>query len=137
MMPPAATAFTTASDVQLAALPLPTVRSGLDVSTALASAGTVALPFGLPAWSGVPGAAPAPAALLADADALGDALVDALADGAAATALPAGSSPSPMGRTPDLFPPHPARTNAATSVKADKRVVTGRAKRGLSCTDRL
>jgi hypothetical protein len=110
------------------------VRSGFDVSTGRASAGTVALPFGLPACSG---AAAFVADAEADADALGadDAEVDP--DGPAATALPAWSSPPPMGRTPDLFPPHPTRTNAATSAKADKRVVTGRARRGLSCTDRL
>jgi hypothetical protein len=46
--PPAATAATTAADVQLAGVPLPTTRSGLRVSTARASAGTAAFPPGLP-----------------------------------------------------------------------------------------
>jgi hypothetical protein len=46
--PPAATAPTTASDVQLAPEPVPTTRVGCDVSTARASAGTPARPFGLP-----------------------------------------------------------------------------------------
>jgi hypothetical protein len=46
--PPAATAATTAAAVQLAGVPLPTTRSGCDVSTALAAAGIVALPLGLP-----------------------------------------------------------------------------------------
>jgi hypothetical protein len=45
---PAATAVTTAADVQLAGVPLPTTRSGLPVSAALASAGTEAAPSGLP-----------------------------------------------------------------------------------------
>src|SRR5215212_6794845 len=48
MIPPLATAATTALDVQLAAVPVPTIRSALRVSTARASAGTVALPAGLP-----------------------------------------------------------------------------------------
>jgi hypothetical protein len=46
--PPAATAATTASDVQLAGVPFPTTRSGRLTSTALASPGTVACPSGLP-----------------------------------------------------------------------------------------
>jgi hypothetical protein len=48
MIPPAATAFTTADDVQLAGVPLPTFRVGWLVSTARAAAGTVACPLGLP-----------------------------------------------------------------------------------------
>ncbi|WP_237771231.1 hypothetical protein [Kribbella sp. ALI-6-A] len=46
--PPAATAATTAADVQPAGVPLPTTRSGRLVSTACAAAGTVASPPGLP-----------------------------------------------------------------------------------------
>src|SRR4051812_41725389 len=46
--PPAATAATTSADVQLSGVPLPTTRSGRLVSTARASAGTVAPPPGLP-----------------------------------------------------------------------------------------
>src|SRR5262245_38315365 len=49
MIPPAATASTTAPEVQPAGLPLPMTRSGCDVSTARASAGTPAPPRGLPA----------------------------------------------------------------------------------------
>jgi hypothetical protein len=49
MMPPFATAATTAEDVQLAAVPLPTTRVGRRVSTARASAGTGAPPPGFPA----------------------------------------------------------------------------------------
>ncbi|GAA4974642.1 hypothetical protein GCM10025331_81230 [Actinoplanes utahensis] len=48
MTPPAATAFTTAAEVQLAGVPSPIVRSGRLVSTALAAAGTAARPDALP-----------------------------------------------------------------------------------------
>jgi hypothetical protein len=51
MIPPAATASTTAADVQPAGEPSPMTRSGWDVSTARASAGTPAPPPGLPAGS--------------------------------------------------------------------------------------
>jgi hypothetical protein len=49
IIPPAATAATTASEVQLGGVPSPITRVGPDVSTALASGGTAARPFGLPA----------------------------------------------------------------------------------------
>jgi hypothetical protein len=48
MMPPAATAATTAAEVQLAGVPRPTTRVGCEVSTAAASAGIAAAPFRLP-----------------------------------------------------------------------------------------
>ena len=48
MMPPAATAGTTAADVQLSGVPRPISRSGWEVSSASASNGTGASPFGLP-----------------------------------------------------------------------------------------
>src|SRR6185503_1922813 len=57
MTPPAATAFTTASEVQLAGVPLPMTRSGCDVSTGRASAGIEARPFGLPGDGGRAGGA--------------------------------------------------------------------------------
>jgi hypothetical protein len=135
-IPPAATAETTASDVQLAAVPVPTVRSGLDVSTGRASAGIVALPFGLPAGG--------MAARLAGAERLADAETDAdgdpdasLAAGAAAIAVPAVSSsvPALLALPPER--PHPARIKAATSIKADKKVGSRRAERSLGCTGRL
>ena len=47
--PPAATAFTTAAEVQLAGVPLPTTWSGEDASASPASGGTGAVPDGLPA----------------------------------------------------------------------------------------
>jgi len=58
-IPPAATAATTAADVQLAGLPVPTTRVGCEVSTARASAGTLACPAGVPA---VPPPVPPPGA---------------------------------------------------------------------------
>jgi hypothetical protein len=123
MMPPAATADTTASEVQLAALPLPTVRVGFDVSTARASAGIVALPFGLPAC----GPAAAGGLLLADADgaaedAAGAALVVACA---AATSLPTGVV------APRALPRSPAQPALAVSAR---RITS--ATRGLRCTAR-
>ena len=48
MIPPSATASTTACDVQLAGVPLPITRSGCDVSTGRASAGS-GTPPGFPA----------------------------------------------------------------------------------------
>src|SRR5690606_35904800 len=50
--PPAATASTTARDVQLAGVPLPITRSGSDVSTGTASGGS-GTPPGLPGGGGV------------------------------------------------------------------------------------
>src|SRR5262245_18075670 len=47
--PPAATASTTAADVQLAGVPVPMTLSGWDVSAGPASAGTPAPPAGVPA----------------------------------------------------------------------------------------
>ena len=49
MMPPAATAATTACEVQLAGVPLPMTRVGCDVSTARAADGTGARPVAFPA----------------------------------------------------------------------------------------
>jgi hypothetical protein len=51
MTPPRATASTTACDVQLAEVPTPTIRSGTDVSTGSASAGSGG-PFGFPGERG-------------------------------------------------------------------------------------
>src|SRR5881394_792751 len=74
MTPPAATALTTASEVQLAGVPVPMTRVGWLVSAAAASAGTIACPPGLPpggagsgfgegaAGAGLDGAALAPGA---------------------------------------------------------------------------
>src|SRR5215472_5846293 len=69
MTPPAATAATTAADVQLAAVPSPITWSGWLVATAWAAAGTAACPSGLPAAaSAAPATAPGDcAAVLPDA----------------------------------------------------------------------
>src|SRR5215831_3707916 len=52
MTPPAATALTTAADVQLAAVPVPTTWSGCELSAARAAAG---MPPSLPVPAGTPG----------------------------------------------------------------------------------
>jgi hypothetical protein len=49
MIPPAATALTSADDVQLDGVPVPITWFGWLVSTGRAAAGIVACPFGLPA----------------------------------------------------------------------------------------
>ena len=54
MMPPSATACTTAADVHPAGVPSPITWSGWLVSTAWAATGTAARPSGLPARSGEP-----------------------------------------------------------------------------------
>ncbi len=72
MIPPAATAATTAAEVQLAGVPVPITRVGRAVLTACAAAGTGAVPAGLPA-AGPAGGAGGGAGELgrADADGLG------------------------------------------------------------------
>src|SRR4051794_40706446 len=49
--PPAATAATTAAEVQLAGVPVPMTRVGWLLSAACASAGTATCPSGFPAWN--------------------------------------------------------------------------------------
>ncbi|BCJ59145.1 hypothetical protein Jiend_25670 [Micromonospora endophytica] len=63
-MPPAATARTTAAEVQLAGVPVPIVRVGFAVSTARAAAGTATRPSGLPVRAPVGAAAGVGLALL-------------------------------------------------------------------------
>jgi hypothetical protein len=124
MIPPAATAATTASEVQLAAVPLPTTRVGREVSTAAASGGTAARPFGLPAGgTGVDGrcdglgdgagdgAVPVPA----EADAAGEGLSDD--EAAALRAVVRGSEPQPAAV---------AVSSAAMSRAAHRFTGTGR-----------
>jgi hypothetical protein len=108
MIPPFATAATTAWDVQLAGVPSPITRVGRDVSTALASAGTAALPAGLPTTG----------AATADADAAGLGFGDPL-DPAPATQLPCGAAGTSS-------PPHPASTATSdtTAVIAHRRLST-------------
>jgi hypothetical protein len=53
MTPPAATAETTALDVQLPGVPFPITLVACEVSTARAAAGTAAWPFGLPCRNGL------------------------------------------------------------------------------------
>jgi len=56
MMPPAATAATTAADVQLAGVPAPITCVGCAVSTGCAAAGTAAVPARLPGSGSARGA---------------------------------------------------------------------------------
>jgi len=67
MMPPWPTAFTTAAEVQLAAVPVPMTWLGCDVLTALAAVGMLACPDGLPHFAGLA----AGGLLLADGDGSG------------------------------------------------------------------
>src|SRR5271169_1896345 len=67
MMPPSATACTTAEDVQPAGEPSPITRSGWLVSTARPAAGTAACPSGLPALGAVSPDTVAADAVAADA----------------------------------------------------------------------
>jgi hypothetical protein len=121
MIPPAATAETTAAEVQLAGVPLPTTRLGCVVSTALASAGTVAWPFGLPAFStGAP---------LGFADGLGEggALGVGLAAGltvAGGVAAAARQSAVPVAEAQPLSRVASSNPAASAAVPRDRR--TGR-----------
>jgi hypothetical protein len=86
MMPPAATARTTAAEVQAAGVPEPMTWSGWRVSTALASAGTPAWPFGLPGRGSV-------------ATVLGEGVALGVADGVAAALDGAGTELEASGAT--------------------------------------
>jgi hypothetical protein len=100
--PPLATAATTASEVQLAGVPLPTTVVGRDVSRAWPDAGTAQPPAGLPAAG-----APPPAA------------------GAGAGAGESAGAPSLLGLGAASLPPPPqAATTAAVmhNSQTDERV---------------
>ncbi|GIG88413.1 hypothetical protein Pen02_33490 [Plantactinospora endophytica] len=125
MIPPLATAATTAAEVQLAGVPLPTTRVGLAVSTARASAGTLARPFGLPGrGSAGTGLVEADGLAVGDglAGAVGDPLAAPLASAAGAHCGPADGSAGGE--------PQPARPAAATSTVAINPAVI------LVCTGR-
>ncbi|WP_347403554.1 hypothetical protein [Solwaraspora sp. WMMD406] len=126
MIPPAATASTTAADVQLAAVPSPTTRVGRLVSTARACSGTAARPAGLPAEKSAaePVTAPSGGALSAVPVGLGAAPSAARPDGSldgdrggsddglaavadAAAGAVAGAEPGT-----GAVPPHPAARTA-------------------------
>src|SRR5271165_4981898 len=96
MMPPWATALTTAADVQLAGVPWPTTWFGWLVLTARAATGTGWWPFGLPTFTRVPLEY---AARLPATGALGDAVVCTAATAASAIAAPA-SPPMTMPTLP-------------------------------------
>jgi hypothetical protein len=116
MIPPAATAATTAFDVQLAGVPDPITRVGREVSTARASAGTLAPPEGLPAAVRgrggrmiADGAAPIPCRAAGPAVAVGP------------PAVAAGAAVRPAGPGVD---PHPASTADRTAARTHAREVT-------------
>lgn len=125
MTPPAATAATTAADVQLAGVPLPTVRAGCEVSTARAAAGTGAWPPGFPAWNATPGepdrGAVERGVALGRETALGVAVVLVAGSDGEAVPLLAGAEtgavrPEASSAPLDPDPPQPART--APAVRA-------------------
>jgi hypothetical protein len=125
MTPPAATADTTAFDVQLAGVPVPITRVGREVSTARASAGTAAPPFGFPARS--TGTAGFDFAGAGVGEPVGDpGAGSALPNAAAGAVLPAAPAPAPP--LPD--DPHPASPPAAnrpaTSRTTPRFARTGR-----------
>jgi hypothetical protein len=106
MTPPAATAATNVAEVQDAAVPVPTTRVGWDVSTARASAGTVACPLGLPFAAGTTAGA------LGDAPAApGDGVAE---DGAAGLGEFAGRRHAALAAAP----PHPASRQQASTPAA-------------------
>ncbi|GIH16938.1 hypothetical protein Raf01_51100 [Rugosimonospora africana] len=122
MIPPAATAATTAAEVQLAGVPLPTTRVGWVVSTAFASAGTAAWPFGLPAFNSATVLGLVTDGL-GEADRLGVGLAAglAVADGMAAAARQSAvpeAEPQPVRAVPSRSPA------ASTAVTRGRR--TGR-----------
>src|SRR3954464_6083030 len=106
IVPPLATAETTAAGVQLAGVPRPTTRFGWEGATARAAAGTAACPAGLPnaAFTTVVvvlvGAAlflGATDALVAVGDACGEAFADAVGAGPAVMVRPEPSIPAAAG----------------------------------------
>jgi hypothetical protein len=114
--PPAATAATTACEVQLAGVPSPMTWSGWLVLTGCPAGGTSAWPAGLPAAGSRTG----------DGDALGLGLgageLDLAARAIAELAAPATTAPAPGDApvAPGDAPPHPASmtpdANAMTSA---------------------
>jgi hypothetical protein len=125
MMPPAATAATTAAEVQLAAVPEPTIRVGCEVSAARASAGTGAWPPGLP-FAGT--------TVEASGDGLA-ALGDGVAGDAAFAALPEGAGARQAALA--AVPPHPASRQQASWPATIAAVRLGATAHRLSCSGGL
>ncbi|MHA6758511.1 hypothetical protein [Streptacidiphilus sp. PAMC 29251] len=120
--PPAATAATTAAEVQLPGVPWPTVRVGCVLSTACAAVGTAAPPPGFPAFGSGGTRFFADGTAVGFAEALGRAVL-VLGPGVDATADPT-TPPSPAGPEPatatDGVPPdpQPARSRLDTTPAA-------------------
>ncbi|GIE86021.1 hypothetical protein Are01nite_25010 [Actinoplanes regularis] len=120
MMPPAATAFTTAAEVQLAGVPLPTVRSGLLVFTGRAAAGIEARPAGLPGLGSVD------SLTVFDGDGATERLTDGATDGdpGPGAAEEAGAATKSAGSSPDCeeHAPTTSRLNAAATSSRRIRI---------------
>jgi hypothetical protein len=122
MTPPAATAATTAAEVQLAAVPLPMVRAGCEASAARPAAGTAAWPCGFPAVNATPAAFGGRVAVAWGRGLLvgwpmagGGVVAVARADGEAAPVLaPPEAVGPPAVATGPPDAPHPVRTAPAT-----------------------
>src|SRR3954454_14309573 len=140
IVPPLATAETTAAEVQLAAVPRPTTRFGWEVSTARASAGTAACPAGLPNAAftavvvvlvGAAGFLGATGALVPVGDAWGEAFADAVGAGlavvvraepsvAAAAGTDAGSSDAAAGEDGAAPCPQALRMAAVAAIRTSR-----------------
>jgi hypothetical protein len=118
MMPPAATALTTAAEVQLAGVPVPILRVGWLVSTALAAAGMLAWPFGLPGFGRLAGLREAVGE--ADAEAEADGVEEGEGEGAAADEE-GNTKAAGFGSAP-----HPASNKITEVRRATRRIRTGR-----------
>ncbi|GAA1760165.1 hypothetical protein GCM10009681_34200 [Luedemannella helvata] len=133
MIPPAATAATTALDVQPAGVPLPITLVGLLVSTGFAAAGTLARPLGLPAANRFTGAVVGAAFVVGAASVAG-------------TGVPAPEVPAPdvggdpaagVSASPEHPPSAPAnRTQTTTAVRRDASIRQIVVTRGAPRTDR-
>jgi anti-sigma regulatory factor (Ser/Thr protein kinase) len=119
MMPPAATALTTAAEVQLAGVPVPTVRLGRRVSTGRAAAGTAARPAGLPGF----GSDVAAVARTADGDAL--AAADGTAGRGGVVAERAGAAASGAVSVWHALT-GPALSRLSAAARRARRICTGR-----------
>ena len=119
MTPPAATAATTAAEVQLAAVPWPTTRSGCELSTARAAAGTAAPPPGFPARGSAATGFRTVREGLGPAD--GRAVVGPVPGAGVAMAVPTAPAAGPA---PTAAPPEGAADPHPASSRHDSRPAT-------------
>jgi hypothetical protein len=126
MTPPFATAARTADDVQLAAVPVPTTRLGLELSAARPAAGTGAVPFRFPGRGNA-----RPATGVAGVGGAVDGFVAEASRGAApGEGVPVTSAPrvpdvaAPRGAAASAVAPHPAATTTTATRSAHRRNLT-------------